>query len=247
MADTDASKLLSPGDYQRMREQMALAEGGALGRVSVLSSTLLAELRDSHRYADGAELVDVLAACRRHAEPALICLSHQGLVWPITVFPAEMTYHSPQDLLGCSDTALAKLRVLSVEPAAVRPPGHSMHDRIGDAGLFRPLAPMLWAVALRGPSLHALVPAIAGTAAYRVPRSLNSDGLAAPGALGAATERLRREPSSLRVLAGWPGMDLERGIRLLNALFLVSNLIVTRAHPAARAEPRSPLAPGRSA
>jgi hypothetical protein len=42
-------------------------------------------------------------------------------------------------------------------------------------------------------------------------------------------------------------MDIERGIRLLNALYLVSNLIVTRAHPAARPEPRSPLAPGRPA
>ena len=247
MADIDASKLLPLSDYQRMRDQMALAEGGVLGRQTVLPSTLLAELSDSHRYADGADLIDVLAACRRHAEPALICLSHQGLVWPITVFPAEMLYHSPQDLLDCSDAALAQLRVLSVEPAAVRPPGHTVHERIGDASLFRPLAPMLWAITLRGPSRHALVPAIAGTAAYRVARSVRSDDLAAPGALGAAAERLRREPSSLRVVAGWPGMDIERGIRLLNALYLVSNLIVTRAHPAARAEPRSPLAPGRPA
>lgn len=244
MADMDASRLLPLGDYQRMREQMALAEGGALGRQTVLSSTLLAELRDSRRQVDSTELIDVLAACRRHAEPALICLSHQGLVWPVTVFPAEMTYHSPANLLECTDSQLLKLRVMSVEPAALRPPGHTMHERIGEASLFRPLAPMLWAVALRGPSRHALVPAIAGTAAYRVAHSVRDDDLTAPGALGAATERLRREPSSLRALAGWPGMDIERGIRLLNALYLVSNLIVTRAHPAARAEPRSPLAPG---
>jgi hypothetical protein len=247
MSDNDDSRLLPLVEYQRLREQMALADGGPLGRLTVLPATLLAELNDSRRHADGAELVDVLAACRRHAEPALICLSHQGLVWPITVFPTEMTYHSPQDLLGCTDSALARLRVLSVEPAAVRPPGHTMQDRIGDPILFRPLAPMLWAVALRGPSRHALVPAIAGTAAYRVARSVRNDDLVAPGALGAATERLRREPTSLRVLATWPGMDVERGIRLLNALYLISNLIVTRAHPAARAEPRSPLAPSRPA
>jgi hypothetical protein len=235
MADKDPSRLLPLGDYQRMREQMALAEGGALGRQTVLPSTLLAELRESRRQVDSTELIDVLAACRRHAEPALICLSHQGLVWPITVFPAEMTYHSPANLLDCTDAQLLKLRVMSVEPAALRPPGHTMHERIGEASLFRPL---------RGPSRHALVPAIAGTAAYRVAHSVRDDDLTAPGALGAATERLRREPSSLRALAGWPGMDIERGIRLLNALYLVSNLIVTRAHPAARAEPRSPLAPG---
>lgn len=239
--------MLPLGDYRRMREQLTLAEGGALGRSTVLPSTLLAELRDSHRHADGTALIDVLAACRRHAEPALICLSHQGLVWPITVFPAEMTYHAPQDLLGCTDAALAQLTVLSVEPAGVRPPGNMMHERIADPGLFRPLAPMLWAVALRGPTRHALVPAIAGTAAYRAARSVRNDDLIAPGALGAAAERLRREPASLRALAAWPGMDIERGIRLLNALYLVSNLIVTRAHPAARPEPRSPLAPGRPA
>ena len=244
MADLDASKLLTLADYHRMREQMALAEGGALGRQTVLSPTLLAELRDSRRQVDSTQLIDVLAACRRHAEPALICVSHQGLVWPVTVFPAEMTYHSPTDLLGCTDAQFQQLRVLSVEPAAVRPPGHAMQERVGDASLFRPLAPMLWAVALRGPVRHALLPAIAGTAAYRVARSLRSEDLAAPGALGAAGERLRREPSSLRALATWPGMDVDRGIRLLNALYLVSNLIVSRAHPAARAEPRSPLAPG---
>ena len=244
MSDNDASKLLPLGDYRRMREQMALAEGGALGRQTVLSPTLLAELRDSRRQVDSTQLIDVLAACRRHAEPAMICLSHQELVWPITVFPADMTYYSPADLLDCTDSQFQQLRVLSVEPAAIRPPGHAMHERIGDASRFRPLAPMLWAIALHGPSRHALVPAIAGTAAYRVARSLRNENLSAPGALGAASERLRREPSSLKALAGWPGMDIERGIRLLNALYLVSNLIVTRAHPAARAEPRSPLATG---
>jgi hypothetical protein len=247
MAEMDTSRLLPLDEYQRIREQMALAEGGALGRVTVLPSTLLAELRDTGGQADGTELIDVLAACRRHAEPALICLSHGGLVWPISVFPAEMTCHSPLDLTDCTDRELAQLRVLSIEPASVRPPGHHLHERIGDAGQFRPLAPMLWAVALRGPSRHALVPAISGTAAYRVARDLRSEGLSAPGALGGAAARLRLEPASLRAIAGWPGMDIERGIRLLNALYLVSNLIVTRAHPAARAEPRSPLAPGRSA
>ncbi len=240
----DASRLLPLDDYRRMREQMALAEGGVLGRQTVLSPTLLAELRDSRRQSDSTQLIDVLAACRRHAEPALVCLGHQGLVWPLTVFPADMLYHSPADLLGCTEAQFQQLRVLAVEPAAIRPPGHTMHERVGDASLFRPLAPMLWAVALNGPSRHALLPAIAGTAAYRVARSLRTENLVAPGALGAASERLRREPSSLRALATWPGMDIERGIRLLNALYLVSNLIVTRAHPAARAEPRSPLAPG---
>jgi hypothetical protein len=32
-------------------------------------------------------------------------------------------------------------------------------------------------------------------------------------------------------------MSVERGVRLLNALYLTSNLMVSRSHPLARAEP----------
>jgi len=38
----------------------------------------------------------------------------------------------------------------------------------------------------------------------------------------------------LRKIAGWPGMSVERASRLLNALYLTSNLIVSRAHHTAR-------------
>jgi hypothetical protein len=238
MSVSDPSALWPVSEYHRMLEELAHSENGALARQTVLSATLRTELRDSARHPDGTDLIEVLAACRRHSEPLLVCLRYGSLVWPVTVFPAEMIYHSPRDVLSCTDLELAQLRVLAIEPAVVRPPGHWMHERIAEQGLYRPLAPMLWAVALRGPSRNALVPEIAGTAAYRVTRSLASDGLGVPGALGAAVERLRREPASLRAISEWPGMSLERGVRLLNALHLVSNLMVTRTHPAARPEPR---------
>lgn len=245
MNEFDDSDLLPLKDYQRMREQLAQAADGPLGRATVLPPTLLAELRNFRQQHAGAELIDVLAACRRHVEPALICLGHAGLVWPVTVFPSEMTYHSPRDMLACADSTLAQFKVISVEPASVRPPGHWMHERIADHSQYRPLLPMLWSLALRGPSRHALVSEISGSAAYRVARSLKSVGLSASGALGPAAERLHRESASLRALSEWPGMDLERGIRLLNALHLISNLIVSRTHPAARPEPRSTLARSR--
>jgi len=38
----------------------------------------------------------------------------------------------------------------------------------------------------------------------------------------------------LRTIAGWPGMSHERASRLLNALYLGSELMITRSHPAAR-------------
>ena len=78
---------------------------------------------------------------------------------------------------------------------------------------------------------------IGGPAAYRALRSLASDRLQAPGALGHAAERLHREAAALRHIAQWPGMSVERGVRLLNALYLTSNLMVSRSHPLARAEP----------
>jgi hypothetical protein len=239
MADPDRSTLWPVSEYRRMLEELARAEEGTPARQTVLSATLRTELRDATRHPEGADLIEVFAACRRHAEPLLVCLRHHGLVWPVTVFPAEMTYHSPRDVLSCTDLELAQFKVLAIEPAVVRPPGHWMHERIAEQSLYRPLGPMLWAVALRGPSRSALVPAISGTAAFRVTRSLASDDLSAPGALGAAVERLRREPASLRAVSEWPGMSLERGVRLLNALHLVSNLMVTRTHPAARPEPRA--------
>jgi hypothetical protein len=59
------------------------------------------------------------------------------------------------------------------------------------------------------------------------------------GALRSAAARLRLETVALSTISLWPGMSVERASRLLNGLYLVSALLVTRAHPAARAEPRA--------
>jgi len=61
--------------------------------------------------------------------------------------------------------------------------------------------------------------------------------LSAPGALQPAIDRLRRETASLRAIAGWPGMDVERASRLVNALYLAGSLMVTRTAASARTEP----------
>jgi hypothetical protein len=57
------------------------------------------------------------------------------------------------------------------------------------------------------------------------------DALPAKGALLAAVLRLRREPTNLRDMAHWPGLNRERASRLLNALYLQAGLIVSRSHP----------------
>jgi hypothetical protein len=144
-----------------------------------------------------------------------------------------MLYHSPRDMAEASAEGLAALSLLSVEPPGVRAPGHWMFERVGHEAFYRPLVPLLWSLALKGPRQE-LLDEIAGPAAYRLMHSRLPESVSAPGALGSAVERLRRESVSQRTIAGWPGMSHERASRLLNALYLSSELMITRSHPAAR-------------
>jgi hypothetical protein len=132
---------------------------------------------------------------------------------------------------------LATAKVLEAEPPGVRPPGHWMHERIAHADHYRPLPPLLWSLAVNGPRA-ALLPEIAGTAAYRALRNPADDGSAVTGALRPAIDRLRRETVSLPTISRWPGMSVERASRLLNGLYLTAALLATRVSPAAQAAPK---------
>ena len=238
MRDFDDSTLWRISGFNRVRLETGSSGFARLSEATVLPTTLLADLRRLDADPAANDLLEVLAACMRHREAALLCIECDGLVWPITVFPVQQVVHSPRALLAGPVGGLAQATLLTAEPPGVRPPGHWMHERIAHADHYRPLLPLLWMLALQGPRAT-LLAEIAGTAAYRATRHLTDDGLAAPGALSSAAERLRRETVALKVVAGWPGMSAERASRLLNGLYLVSALLVTRAHPAARAEPKS--------
>jgi hypothetical protein len=101
------------------------------------------------------------------------------------------------------------------------------------------LVPLLWFLALHGPR-HSLLSEINGTAAYRAIAGRGDHHPSLSGAMGSALERMQRETASLRQITAWPGMTQERACRLLNGLYLVSGLMVTRAHHAARGEPGQP-------
>lgn len=205
------------------------------GRATVLPTTLLADLRqvDARR---GGDVLEVVAACMRHREPALLLLQYQQLVWPLTLFPPQSLAHSPRDLVveGTRE-GLATLRLIDVEPPGARPPGHWMHERVAAAAAYRPLLPLLWKLALDGPRRD-LLGELGGRAAYRLMRAPH-DELPLAGALVPAAERLRRESAPLREIAGWPGLSLERASRLLNGLYLTGHLLVSRSHPSAREAP----------
>jgi hypothetical protein len=233
MSDFKQSSLWRVSKFNRLRNTIAAASHDGLQRQTLFSSTLQAELQVLDRRREGADPLEVVAACVRLREPALIYLRCDEVVWPVTLFPSQMLYHSPRSLAQATLHEMACFKIIEIEPAGVRPPGHPMGERVANAETYHELMPALWMLALQGPRAR-LLREIAGTAAYRALRNPAGQGLPTPGALGPAIERLRAGSAPLRTIAGWPGMSLERASRLLNALYLTSNLMVSRTHHSAR-------------
>jgi hypothetical protein len=234
MRDFLDSTLWRISAYERMRLERSSSVFAQFGEHTLLPTTMLSDLRQLESRRESGDVLEILAACMRHRQAALICLQYEELVWPITVFPGELVYHSPRDMSLAAADGLAALKVLSCDAPGMRPPGHWMQERVGRMEHYHPLKPLLWNLALNGPRSE-LLTEIAGNAAYRVTLS-REDRLLAPGALGPAADRLRSESVSLRDIAKWPGMSIDRASRLLNALYLTSALMVMRSHPAARPE-----------
>jgi hypothetical protein len=234
MRDFEESTLWRVSEFERIRQETGSSGYMSLsGQASALSTTLISDLRVLERRHAHRDVLEVMAACVRHREPALLYLSLDEVVWPVTVFPQQMLYHSPRDLTEAPTEGLASLVLMSVEPPGVRAPGHWMYEGAGLDVCYRPLVPLLWSLALKGPRQD-LLDEIAGPAVYRLMHGRLPESVTAPGALGSAAERLRRESVPLRTIAAWPGMSHERASRLLNALYLASELMITRSHPAAR-------------
>jgi hypothetical protein len=235
MRDFD-STLWRISEFERARDAGLVGPGTYVDRDTLLPTTLLGDLQRLEADPGNNDVLEVIAACLRNQEAALLYLSHGQYVWPVTLFPRQQLYHSPCDVSDiAAEASLARLKLISAEPPGVKPPGHSMHERVAAANKYRPIAPLLWAVALNGPR-DALLTEISGKAVYRL--LCRVDELPATiGALKPAAVRMRQQSASLRDIARWPGMSPQRAHRLLNALYLNGALMVTRSHPAARDEP----------
>ncbi|MBE7419056.1 MAG: hypothetical protein HS128_15190 [Ideonella sp.] len=235
--DFDSSTLWRISEFERIRLDTGHSGYNKLSGPTVLPTTLVSELARLEYSREGSDAMEVLAACMRHREAALVYVLHRGLVWPITVFPRERLYHSPRDFTReVKEGGMRELHVHSVEPPGVRAPGHFMSERVAEERHYRPLDPLLWALGLHGPR-GTLIDEISGSAAYRISPDFHLGSLAVSGALGPVIQRLRRETASLRAISRWPGMTVDRAVRLLNGLYLLSGLMVLRMHPAARKEP----------
>jgi hypothetical protein len=237
MKDFEPSTLWRISAFEQARQSGQLGAGRD-DRPTLLPTTLLADLQQLRRDPSNDDVLEVIAACMRNHEAALLYLQHGHNVWPVTLFPRQEVYHSPREASQMSGAGMGTLRVISAEPPVVKPPGDAMHDRITRGDRYHPIAALLWAVALHGPRTT-LLTEISGRVAYRLVSSASAKDMPSSlGALSSAVARLRQEAASLRDVASWPGLSIERASRLLNALYLTGALMVSRSHPAARSEPR---------
>ena len=109
MRDFEESTLWHVSEFERVRLKTGNSAFARLDGPTVLPTTLLADL--GRLDADGAsdDVLEVMAACMRHREPALLCLQYDGLVWPVTLFPrrcsttrrATWPWPSPLRWPGC--------------------------------------------------------------------------------------------------------------------------------------------------
>ena len=212
------------------------ASGGLVHTaLSSLSPSLLQDLQRFDQDKPQRELLEVLAAGVRHTQPLAIGLAWNRHALTLSMFPTQRLVHCPMAMADFLAGDLESLQVRQVQPAALHPPGSAALARIGNPALYAPLGPLLWAVALRG-SRETLLPELAGQAAYRVAPGVTLGGLDVPDAMAACISRLRRQTSNLREIASWHQIGMPRAVRLLNALYLQSGLIVSRSHPAATIE-----------
>ena len=226
-------ELMRASTYHRYLEEMdaeSADPGSPSSRMSLLSPSMQADLMRFEQDGGSSEVLEVVAACLRHAKRLTIQLRCGERVVPLTVFPHERLVHCPMDMEALVERHLPDLRVMHIEPAVLQPPGHTDPALIASESEHHPLAPLLWELAMRGQRTE-LLPEIAGPAIYRLSPGLDVDSLPARGAVLAAMLRLRREPTNLPDLARWPGLDRERATRLLNALYLQAGLIISRSHP----------------
>lgn len=233
MRDFDASTLWRISGYERLRAETGGTGYDQLARQTVLPTTLMSELTQLAQARCSDDVVEVMAACLRQGESALLLLSHQGLVWPLTLFPRQQSYHLPRPMVESVQVHGQDLRVIGVEPPGLRPLGDPRHERIGDPANYQALPPLLWALALHA-GQGALLRDIAGRAAYRLAAGFDIEACQAAGALGPALRRLRSESAALADISRWPGMTRQRAERLLNAVYLQGGLMVLRAHPQAQ-------------
>ena len=180
--------------------------------LSSLSPSLLQDLQRFVPASPQRELLEVLAAAIRHTQPLAIDLAWGASALTLSVFPLDRMLHCPLPLADFLAHDLGTLQVLQVRPALLRPPADAlrtgnaaaMAKGAGSAARYAPLGPLLWTVALRG-ARAALLPELAGQAAYRVAPGISLAGLDLPGTRIPTSQGPAHRAACLRALALYDG------------------------------------------
>ncbi len=229
-------ELMRVSAFERYLDELRRESGDeSLTRLASLNPSLLQDLLRFEQDGRRTELLEVIAACIRHARPLAVYLQCGVRVVPLTVFPMERLVHSPLPMHEFLAMRLSDMLVLRVEPAMLRPPGDPEEALVGEPHLYQSLGPVTWELAMRG-AREQLLPEIAGPAAYRVALGTNLRDVVLTGVVLGAVNRLHRDSANLREMSEWPGLNRARAMRLLNALYLQGGLIVSRTHPVASNE-----------
>ncbi len=224
--------LMRVSDFQRYLDELAppAIDPAPITARSSLGPSLMQDLMRFELDGRQTEVLEVVAASVRHGQALTVHLQVDERVLPLTLYPREHRFHCPLPLAEVLGLRLSALQVLHVERSPDRQ--SPTHPLAGRREHLHPLAPLTWELAMRG-AREALLPEIAGPAAYRLAPGVDLQGLDLSGTILAAVRRLQGENVNLRRLADFPGFDRARASRLLNALYLQAGLIVSRSHPAA--------------
>ncbi len=207
----------------------SLTSTGSGTRLSTLSPSLFADLERFAKSGAQTELLEVLAASIRHAQPLTLILEHGPTALQLLLFPRQGQFVCGIDLSGLDPNAMQALRVTHIEPTLVAAPENLGRFPRADATRQYPLSPLLWRFALHG-ARGELLPEIAGPVKYRVSPALALDKWMADRGLLTTLHELRNTPFSLQELAQRPGFSRERAERLLNGIYLQAGLIISRVH-----------------
>ena len=189
-------ELMRVSTFRRYLDELDKDAAASSSRLASLSPSLMADLMRFEQDGSGSEVLEVLAACVRHARDVTVHVALSDKVLPLTVFSKERLVHCPIDMSALLESRLTELRVMHVEPATLRPPGDDQTALVGAPAQHHPLGVLMWELALRG-ARDRLLPEIAGTAAYRLSPGLAVESLRLSGSLLAAVARGAGPPPTL--------------------------------------------------
>ena len=189
-----------------------------------LSPSLLLDLKRFAEDPAEADLLAVVAASVRHGKPLSLALELDEQPLLLTLHPQRQIYYGSRDLCSLTDDALARVKMLRVEPDVDPKALLEGRAHIGS------LRPMLWHLALRGAQSR-LLPEIAGPVRCRLALGVSLNGLPINGMNRRLIERMKGAPVSVDDLLDGNLQGRLAIQRVWNALYLQSALMVSRSFP----------------